>query len=98
MKFDLKKPCVDCPFVPGSSTNTTLSEGRIEGIVYDISHNDMSFTCHKTLDLPSPDQQHCAGAMIYLEKQNNPNQVMRIAERFGVYDRTKLKMKTKIIE
>lgn len=97
MKLELKQPCKDCPFIKGSSTNTTLREGRIDGIVEDI-RNDLSFTCHKTLDKADQDQQHCAGALIFLEKEDNPNQLMRVAERLGMYDRTKLNMGVDIIE
>lgn len=97
MRFDLKKPCKDCPFIKGSCTNTTLAEGRLEGIVDDI-RNDMSFTCHKTLDNESSKQQHCAGAMVFLEKENRPNQMMRIAERVGMYDHTKLDMNVDIVD
>ncbi len=97
MKFDLKTPCKDCPFIKGSSTNTTLAEGRLEEIVEGI-RADMSFTCHKTLHMPSSDQQHCAGAMIFLEKEDRPNQMMRIAERIGMYDRRKLNMNVDIVD
>lgn len=85
MKFNLKKPCKDCPFVKGSSTNTTLAEGRLDGIVHDILH-DASFVCHKTLEKEWNEQEHCAGALIYLERQKRPNQIMRIAERIGLYN------------
>ena len=97
MKFDLKTPCRDCPFITGSSTNISLAKGRIEGIVKDI-REDLSFTCHKTLELPEMDQQHCAGAMIFLEREENPNQIMRIAERIGLYDYKKLDMNADIID
>lgn len=97
MKFDLKTPCKDCPFIKGSATNTTLAEGRLDEIVEDISYG-AHFICHKTLELPSNDQQHCAGALIYLERDDNPNQMMRIAERLGMYDRRKLDMGANIIE
>lgn len=94
MYFDLKKPCKDCPFVTGSLTNTSLPKERIEGIVSDIREGS-TFTCHKTLytDKKVP-EQHCAGALIFLEKEDNPNQLMRIAERIGLYDRRKLEMDT----
>lgn len=59
-----------------------------------------SFDCHKTLDYSSEDgsgettdkSMHCAGAMIVLEHEERPNQIMRIAERLGFYDHTKLNM------
>ena len=37
-------------------------------------------------------EAHCAGALILLEKLNLPSQMMRIAERLGMYDRRKLDM------
>lgn len=97
MKFNLKEPCKDYPFVLGSNTNTTLAKGRLEGIIEDI-RNDLSFTCHKTLDLPSRSQQHCAGAMIFLEKEERPNQIMRIAERVGLYNHSELNMNVNIVQ
>lgn len=97
MKFDLKTPCKDCPFIKGSSTNTTLPDERLDQIVSDIRHG-MSFTCHKTLEKPSCEQQHCAGAMIFLEREERPNQMMRIAERVRSYDYTKLNMDADIID
>lgn len=97
MKFDLKKPCKDCPFVVGSSTNITLAEGRIKEIVHSITDEDSSFPCHKTLgyDGKKVPKQHCAGATIFLERigeHGRPNQMLRIAERLGLYDRSKIEL------
>jgi hypothetical protein len=47
-----------------------------------------TFQCHKTLHTAKA--EHCAGAMLYLEREGQPNQLMRIAERFGYYDPEKL--------
>ena len=63
-----------------------------------------SFHCHNTGDqeketgdyIATENSLHCAGALIFLEKRNKPNQMMRIAERLGIYDRTKLNMKAKV--
>lgn len=64
------------------------------------------FPCHKTATLneddevsefvPNENSVHCAGALIFNEKRNEPNQMMRIAERLGMYDRTKLNMQAKV--
>jgi hypothetical protein len=89
VKFNLKKPCKDCPFIQGSTTNVTLAEGRLKEIAGSLMQG-MSFTCHKTLELESSRQEHCAGALQYLEREEKPNQIMRIAERIGLYDHTKL--------
>ncbi len=97
-KFDLVRPCKDCPFIKGGLMNRTLNEGRLKDIVHGLTVEDASFTCHKTIKDYYPNvkhEQHCAGALIYLEKLGNygrPNQEMRIAERLGFYDRTKLDM------
>lgn len=95
MNFNMKKPCKDCPFVPGSSANVTLEVGRIESIVSEL-RADRTFTCHKTLGHVAK-QEHCAGAMIFLEREDRPNQKMRIAERFKMYDRNGLDMDAEII-
>lgn len=87
MKFDLKTPCGNCPFKV--KTIPYISTERAEEISLGIM-NGKTFTCHKTTDLPDIKQQHCAGAMLFLEKQNNPNQMMRIAERFGDYKHKEL--------
>lgn len=44
------------------------------------------------LRVPGEQEAHCAGALIVLEKMDRPNQMMRIFERIGGYDRTKLDM------
>lgn len=65
------------------------------------------FPCHKSADLnededgcsefiPNDKSVHCAGALIFNEKRNQPHQMMRIAERFNMYDRRKLDMNANI--
>lgn len=85
MKFELKKPCPDCPFLKGSSTNRTLGKERLDEIK-GYMHDDLVFTCHKTLDALKKEQQGCAGAMLYVKKYQLPNQSLQIAERLGFYD------------
>jgi hypothetical protein len=99
MHFDLKKPCKDCPFLPGSCTNTTLKPGRIDSIIKAVHEEDLTFACHKTTDRPDQvDWQHCAGALIHLEKSGDSNQMVQLAERLGLYDPSKLDMSIKVIE
>lgn len=92
MKYDLRKPCDLCPFRNDDKRLYVDTERLAEFAAG-------AFCCHKTTEsdddgsfTPKPDSQHCAGALIFLEKQNPPNQMMRIAERLGLYDRTKLDM------
>ncbi len=84
--FDRKKPCKTCPFRTNGDAVRFLGEERAQEIA-DSLMSDCSFTCHDDLDLPEDNRQHCAGATIMLEKQNHPNQIMRICERLGLYDR-----------
>jgi hypothetical protein len=95
MNFNLKKPCPDCPFLKGSNTNTTLHPARIPGIVRDLLRGS-TFQCHKTLGKEKA--EHCAGALLYLEREEAPNQLMRIAERLGSYDPDMLEPCPNIIE
>lgn len=112
MKMDMITPCAQCPF--RSDVIPYLRAARVEEIGEALLAQQLTFTCHKTLDdshfdqevdedseplyQPGPDDQHCAGALILLEKLNRPNQWMRIAERIGIYDRTKLRMDAPVFE
>lgn len=102
MKFDLVRPCADCPF--RSDKKFHLARGRAREILRGITREDKTFSCHKTNarddedgDLvETADSQHCAGALIMLERMERPNQMMRIAERLGLYDRRKLDMSSPV--
>jgi hypothetical protein len=101
--FALKRPCGNCPF--RTDRASFLSEARAQEIA-DALHADASFHCHKTLELDAEEgdveitaaSKHCAGAMIVLEREDRPNQMMRIAERLGLYDRTALVMDSPVPE
>lgn len=90
MNYKMTKPCDACPFLIG------------HGFTYNrlMAHASGEFGCHKACDLnedsgnyePGSKTPHCAGALIFLEKQNKPHQMMRICERIGMYDRRKLDM------
>lgn len=96
MKYTLKTPCDECPFLKTSGfTFESLKE-----------HAVGEFACHKACDLADDETvfvekrngktPHCAGALIFLEKQGKPHQMMRIMERLGSYDPTKLDMKANV--
>lgn len=98
--FVLKKTCKDCPFVLGSSTNTTLSTKRIQQIKSDLIQGQ-SFSCHKTVDYDGEKkkkEQHCVGAMMWLYNKGMPNQMMRIAERIGALREVDLSTHHEIID
>lgn len=99
MDYTLRRPCAHCPF--RSDIHPYLGEARAREIGETILFNDATFSCHEHNiwdedeegnAFVSEEKYHCAGAMIFLEKQDRPNQMMRIAERIGIYDRSKLSM------
>ena len=100
MKYDLKKPCDKCPF--RSDIDGYLNPDR----VYEFE--GVEFACHKTTVsdedsedsemITTPESQHCAGSLIIHENQETPHQMMRICERLGMYDRSKLDLSSPVFE
>lgn len=96
MKYTMTTPCDQCPFL--AKYRKGYSARRIEEFA------SGEFPCHQTAEvnedesgyIATDDSQHCAGALIYLEKRDRPHQMMRIMERLGIYDHTKLNMKAKV--
>jgi hypothetical protein len=104
MNFDLRAPCANCPF----RTDITfyLDTERVVEICDAITRKQQTFACHKTTkhddetgrSIPHKGEQHCAGALVMLERIDQPNQMMRIAERLRYYDRRKLRMDSPVFE
>lgn len=101
MKFNLRKPCAHCPF--RTDIKGYLTAGRAREIALGLLLHQHPFSCHEHNDfdedgdtIEGPKAQHCAGALIFLEAQERPNQLMRIAERLGFYDRSKLDMEAPV--
>lgn len=99
MHYNLTKPCNNCPF--RSDKLFYLHPERVE----EIAFGDGPFMCHKTVNYPDDDEgqvtdksEHCAGLLIMLEHMEQPSQIMRIAERLGMYDRHKLDMGAPVYE
>jgi hypothetical protein len=103
--MDMVRPCAKCPF--RTDVEPYLTCARVREIEMALTRQQATFTCHETT-VPSdgddgemidgPNAQHCAGALILMEKLNRPNQLMRIYERLGGYDRTKLKMDAPVFD
>ena len=100
MKYTMVSPCDSCPFLK--------KHRRAYGLKKLKAFASGEFPCHKSAELTEDDDEggstfrakegsvHCAGALIFLERQDQPHQMMRICERLGLYDRTKLDMKAKV--
>jgi len=85
-----------------------LRHGRVIEIVEALRAGS-TFACHKTVDYddedgaPAPGGSFCAGAMIMLEKAQDPeqaphNHALRIAERLQLYDHKKLDLTAPVFE
>jgi hypothetical protein len=92
VKYEMTKPCDLCPF-RNDQKRLRVSAERLGEFAAG------EFPCHKTAEQneegdykATGESQHCAGALIMLEKMEQPHQMMRICERIGMYDRTKLDM------
>lgn len=98
----MTRPCKDCPF--RSDRLFILSKLHVARILRSLDRS--SFPCHNTVEyddysgeaIVGQDTQHCAGAAILQEKVGRPSQMLRIAERLGVYDRTKLDLASPVYE
>lgn len=86
MRFNLTKPCSNCPFLKIDKTKGWLRENRIIQITEDILYNNKTFTCHKTLSKPEREQSHCYGALVMIDNYEADNNMLRIAGRLGLYD------------
>ena len=54
MRFDLKKPCKNCPFLKPSvqpMNKGWLSKERAQGIIDNLLHQGGTFPCHKTTNI-----------------------------------------------
>lgn len=103
MNYAMTTPCDACPFTDTLGNRRAFTTRRLNEFAQGV------FPCHKTAELRENDDYdepavyratetsaHCAGALIYLEKRGQPSQMMRIAERLGMYDRTKLNMEASV--
>jgi hypothetical protein len=84
--FDLKRPCVNCPFRKGVGQTFRLDPDRLREI-----KNAVAFQCHRTVDYGADSggragdrPQQCAGLMAVLIREGADNKIMQVAQRFGV--------------
>ncbi len=103
MNYNLKRPCDDCPFLKEGGIRLTVGAiQEIGGAM--LNPSGSTFACHKTVEwdadgaeeINKHKQQHCAGALIFAEKNGNATQPMRWMERIGVYNASALMADGKI--
>lgn len=102
--FKLTRPCSDCPFRKGMGSQFQLHPRRLAAIVEGMAfqcHKTVDYSGKTGLpfdhgaedeDRPSAGDhpQQCAGLMALLHREGQPNQIMRIGERLGHLDCSKL--------
>lgn len=89
-RYSLRGPCSNCPF--RSDKPFYLHPERVDEIADSLERGE-SFSCHKHNDfdedgqaVPTQSERECGGVMATLEREERPNQMMRIAERLGMYN------------
>jgi len=100
--YTLTDPCGHCPF--RCDKPPFLDEDRAKEIAESLE-GGATFYCHQTIDYDRAFEEDgpasgditgrsraCAGSLITLEKEDRPNQIMRIGERLGLYERDRLNM------
>jgi hypothetical protein len=93
--YKMTKPCDNCPF--RRSGGVRLTRARLLGIV----NAEGVFPCHKTTGVcgtKPAEESMCAGFMCFRENIEQPNQLMRIAERVGMYDASKLQDRDQVFD
>jgi len=111
MDYSLHKPCPKCPFrydIPGYLTAVRVEEIRDSLVRGEFPcHQTVNYDSLEKLEYEDGDSlpesvdkksKHCVGALILLEKEGIPSQMMRICERIGFCDRTKLDMDAPIFD
>lgn len=101
MRFDLTRPCSNCPFLREGGIRVhperarEIAQGQLNG------REERTFPCHKTtIDVTitnedgdeeydkgwGPHTQYCGGAMTFAILLGSYNQTLQIAERLGWWD------------
>jgi hypothetical protein len=93
MRFDLVRPCSDCPF----RADRRFPLRRASEIAEGIFKKDRTFCCHKTVRRWPVEEQHCAGALILHERLGKPNWRIRFAHALGLYDPARLDMLAPVV-
>jgi hypothetical protein len=106
MKYTKTVPCKNCPFMRKGGIRLKPERAEEIGNMFSTGQGG-EFPCHKTTvsietedgcdRAATKDSLHCAGALIFAEKQGTPSQMMRICERIGMYDAAKLMKNKKVV-
>lgn len=98
MLYTLKSPCQCCPFRTDIKFPLNRAKDIADGLL-----NDRPFACHNTTttkgrSVKHKDAQHCAGALIVLEKMNKPHQAMLLGMILNKYNNRDLKLDSPVYD
>lgn len=96
MKYNLHKPCDNCPFRP--SVRFPLPRERRAEIAASLM-SDAPFSCHKTTqDDDTSTHSHCAGALIvmWISGQQWANFAHRLGAMFAGFDDSNLDLESPV--
>lgn len=105
MKYDMTTPCAECPFLQKHAHAYSLEKLQAFAAGEFPCHKTAVLRDYDGVGdgessgyQPKPDgsSQHCAGALIFNEKCEQPHQMMRICERLGMYDFRKFNMEAPV--
>lgn len=86
MRFDLKRPCAQCPYTRGD-TAVRLPESRTASLIsYALEEPGSTFPCHKTVRNEDVEEQFCAGLLLFAEKQQVETHMLRMAKVMRLYN------------
>lgn len=99
MKYDLNKPCSQCPFrsdVPQLPLNSAFA-ARVQEMIEAILAGEISFACHQTNEynkdregVDGPKTNFCVGAILMLEKLGKEHPEVKAALERGDFHPGKL--------
>ena len=105
MRFDLVRPCGDCPFRRDMPCD--LGEENAAAIILAMFGRGDAFACHKTVEyanagiyeggICTENSQHCAGALILAEKAQERGIMAQEALRQGKFDPARLDMTAAVV-
>lgn len=104
MRFDLKKPCPECPFRRTDGA-VRLSRGRAHQVAQNmVEWHGGSFPCHKTNRETGGKGpvQYCAGALIFCAKNNDAgrgsNQSVAVAHTLGLFNPDEMEAQDEVFD
>ena len=86
MKYTMSNPCNECPFRRDRAgfLHRSRAQDIADGLLA-LGEKCHPFVCHKTLNRTDIDEQHCAGALILLEKTGRPHLAMILGRQLREY-------------